>query len=81
MEPKNFGFLGLGLGFGPKPKKKKILKPKPKPKTQRNFGFSELNFRKINVSIHHSIRLGELIVNIPFIILKMLWFKRYGVPK
>ena len=78
MEPKNFGFLGLG--FRPKPKPKKKFS-NLNPKTQKNFGFSELNFRKINVSIHHSIRLGELIVNIPFIVFKMLWFKRYGVPK
>lgn len=45
------------------------------------FWFSELNFRKIEVSICHSICLDELIKNISPFSLKMLQIKSYGVAK
>ena len=49
------------------PKKKEFSNPNPK--TQNFFGFSELNFRKIEVSIYHSIRLDELIRRVDYVIL------------
>ena len=59
--------------------KKKISNPNPK--TQKYFGFSELSFRKIRVSIHHSIRLDELIKNMSPFSLKKLRIKIYEVAK
>ena len=73
-----FGFLGLNLGFGTKPK---TMKKKSQSQNQNFFGFSELNFRKIRVSIHHSICLDELITNMSLFSLKSFDSKVVGLQK
>ena len=74
VEPKNFGF-----GFRNQTQTRKPKKKNSKPKNPNFFGFSELNFRKIEVSIYHSICLNELIRNMSLFSLKMVRFKNYGV--